>query len=326
VGFGGPNPWAEFAGRAKTELLDSVDLAVVGIAGQMIYLEGKRKPARTEISALGKTLLDKAHSIDPQNPHWSVPFEDMSWTERDLWAGGAPPPMTVPAAAVRVAPEAQSGRLLSHGDVRCVATACPTGGTFRLEAVIGKDGSVKELHANAGNASTIQMAMEAARYWSYDPVLVEGRPVEVATEIDVAMTRVKMFTPPTVVVPSANPPIANPPISGGPLPTGVFRVGGGVSQPAITHKVDPIYSEEARKAKYSGSVRLSFVVDIDGKAKNIQVTRGVGLGLDGKAIDAVRQWTFLPGMKDGKPVPVYAEVEVNFRLLVEPPAPAKPPQ
>jgi periplasmic protein TonB len=105
------------------------------------------------------------------------------------------------------------------------------------------------------------------------------------------------------------------PGSGGGFGGGAFRVGGGVSQPAVVYKVDPEYSEEARKAKYSGTVLLQLVVDIDGKAKNIKVVKGVGLGLDEKAVEAVQKWKFTPGKKNGQAVPVYATVEVNFRLL-----------
>jgi protein TonB len=105
------------------------------------------------------------------------------------------------------------------------------------------------------------------------------------------------------------------PGSGGGFGGGAFRVGGGVSQPAVIYKVDPEYSEEARKAKYSGTVLLQLVVDVDGKAKNIKIVKGVGLGLDEKAVEAVQKWKFTPGKKNGSPVPVYATVEVNFRLL-----------
>jgi len=105
------------------------------------------------------------------------------------------------------------------------------------------------------------------------------------------------------------------PGSGGGFGGGAFRVGGGVSQPAVIYKVDPEYSEEARKAKYSGTVLLQLVVDVDGKAKSIKVVKGVGLGLDEKAIEAVQKWKFTPGKKNGSAVPVYATVEVNFRLL-----------
>ena len=105
------------------------------------------------------------------------------------------------------------------------------------------------------------------------------------------------------------------PGSGGGFGGGAFRVGGGVTQPAVVYKVDPEYSEEARKAKYSGTVMLSLVVDVDGKAKAIRVVKGVGLGLDERAIEAVQKWKFTPGKKNGQAVPVYATVEVNFRLL-----------
>ena len=105
------------------------------------------------------------------------------------------------------------------------------------------------------------------------------------------------------------------PGSGGGFGGGAFRVGGGVSQPSVIYKVDPEYSEEARKAKYSGTVLLQLVVDVDGRAKAIKVVKGVGLGLDERAIEAVQKWKFLPGKKNGQPVPVYATVEVNFRLL-----------
>jgi len=105
------------------------------------------------------------------------------------------------------------------------------------------------------------------------------------------------------------------PGSGGGFGGGAFRVGGGVTQPAVIAKVDPEYSEEARKAKYSGTVLLQLIVDVDGKAKNIRVVKGVGLGLDEKAVEAVQKWKFLPGKKNGAAVPVYATVEVNFRLL-----------
>lgn len=96
---------------------------------------------------------------------------------------------------------------------------------------------------------------------------------------------------------------------------GVFRAGGGVSSPQVVTKVDPEYSEEARKAKYSGTVLLQLIVNVDGRATNIKVMKGVGLGLDEKAVEAVQKWTFIPGKKNGSPVPVYATVEVNFRLL-----------
>ncbi len=102
---------------------------------------------------------------------------------------------------------------------------------------------------------------------------------------------------------------------GGGFGGGVFRVGGGVTAPTLLYKVEPEYSEEARKAKFQGTVVLYVEVDPSGKAINPRVVRSLGLGLDEKAIEAIKKWKFKPGLKDGKPVTVAATIEVNFRLL-----------
>jgi TonB family protein len=97
--------------------------------------------------------------------------------------------------------------------------------------------------------------------------------------------------------------------------SGSYRVGGGVSQPKLTYKVDPPYSEEARIAKISGTTLLQIIVDTDGQAKNIKVMKSIGFGLDDCAIATILKWQFSPGEKNGSPVAVYATVEINFRLL-----------
>lgn len=105
------------------------------------------------------------------------------------------------------------------------------------------------------------------------------------------------------------------PGSGGNMGGGAYRIGGGVSPPSVIFKVEPEYSEEARKAKFQGTVVLFVVVDEKGNPRDLRVIRPLGLGLDQKAIEAVEKWKFRPGTKDGKPVPVQATIEVNFRLL-----------
>jgi TonB family protein len=105
------------------------------------------------------------------------------------------------------------------------------------------------------------------------------------------------------------------PGEGGGVGGGVFKVGGGVTAPSLLFKVEPEYSEEARKAKYQGTVLLYVEVDPSGKAINMRVLHSLGLGLDEKAMEAVKKWKFKPGVKDGKPVTVQAQIEVNFRLL-----------
>jgi protein TonB len=101
---------------------------------------------------------------------------------------------------------------------------------------------------------------------------------------------------------------------GGGTGGGAFRVGGGVSAPKAIYAPDPEYSEEARKVKHMGTVVLWLVVGPDGKPRDIKVLRTLGLGLDEKAIEAVKNWRFEPAMKDNKPVAVQINVEVNFHL------------
>lgn len=105
------------------------------------------------------------------------------------------------------------------------------------------------------------------------------------------------------------------PGSGGGTGGGAFRAGGDVSTPVLVSKVEPEYSEEARKAKYSGSVLLQIIVDTNGVPRDIKVIRPLGLGLDEKAVEAVTHWRFRPGLKGGRAVPVQANIEVSFRLL-----------
>lgn len=101
---------------------------------------------------------------------------------------------------------------------------------------------------------------------------------------------------------------------GGGIGGGPYRVGGGVSAPRVLYQPDPEYSEEARKAKYQGTVVLWVVVGPDGRPKEVRVQRSLGLGLDEKAMEAVKLWKFEPARKDGNPVAVQINVEVNFRL------------
>ena len=98
----------------------------------------------------------------------------------------------------------------------------------------------------------------------------------------------------------------------------LHNVGGDVASPLLIRKVEPSYTEKARDAKLEGSVMLSIEIWEDGKPHNIQVLRGIGMGLDEQAVEAVEQWEFKPGTKNGKPVRVLAQVQVTFRLVVKP--------
>ena len=104
------------------------------------------------------------------------------------------------------------------------------------------------------------------------------------------------------------------PGTGGGIGGGPYHVGGGVSAPRTLYAPDPEYSEEARRARVQGSVLLALIVGPDGNPHDLHLMRSLGMGLDDKALEAVRTWRFEPARKDGVPVAVRISVEVNFRL------------
>ena len=102
--------------------------------------------------------------------------------------------------------------------------------------------------------------------------------------------------------------------SGGGFGGGVYKVGGGISAPTAISAPDPNYTEEARRAKKQGTCVLWLIVDSTGHPRDIRVARGLGFGLDAKAVEAVKEWRFQPALKDGRPVDVQISVEVEFHL------------
>jgi TonB family protein len=94
----------------------------------------------------------------------------------------------------------------------------------------------------------------------------------------------------------------------------VHRVGGAVSPPRATYDPDPKYSELARQAGYQGSAVIWLVVDTDGLPKHIRIQKPLGMGLDEQAIKSIQTWKFDPSMRNGEPVPVMINVQVNFKL------------
>ncbi|QNI33207.1 TonB family protein [Alloacidobacterium dinghuense] len=104
------------------------------------------------------------------------------------------------------------------------------------------------------------------------------------------------------------------PGSGGGYGGGVMSVGGGVAAPQVIHSVDPEFSDEARREKFTGAVAIQLIVDTNGNPQGIQVVRHLGMGLDEKAIAAIKQYKFKPAMYQGHPVAVRVVIDVNFHL------------
>jgi periplasmic protein TonB len=106
------------------------------------------------------------------------------------------------------------------------------------------------------------------------------------------------------------------PGQGGGYGGGIYQLGDiGVTPPVAKFTPEPDFSEEARKAKYQGTVTLSAIIGPDGRPRNLRVVRSLGMGLDEKALEKVRTWLFEPGKKNGQPVSVAMTLEVDFRLF-----------
>jgi len=105
------------------------------------------------------------------------------------------------------------------------------------------------------------------------------------------------------------------PGSGGNTGGGVRQIGGGVSAPQLVYKPEAEYSEEARKAKAMGDVLVELIVDEKGNVTRARVVQGMGMGLDEKALEAVRQYRFRPAMENGRPVKVEVNVEIDFHIF-----------
>ena len=104
------------------------------------------------------------------------------------------------------------------------------------------------------------------------------------------------------------------PGSGGGTGGGPYQPGSGIDPPTLVREVRPTYTDDARRQRIEGDVVLEIIVRADGSVGNVRVRRTLGAGLEQKAIDAVRQWKFLPAKRRGTPVDVVVDVAVEFKL------------
>jgi TonB family protein len=205
----------------------------------------------------------------------------------------------------RVSAGVVAGNLVSKVDpvYPDIAKKAHVQGAVVLQAVIAKDGTVKELRLISGPPMLVVSAIQAVQQWKYKPYLLNGEPTEVETTINVNYTfegsEGKAEQAPTVDKAGQT----------------IQHIGGGVSAPILTHQVPPEYTAEAKLAKMQGTVLVNLIVDEAGAPEYVHVLRGLSDGLDDKAVEAVRQYKFTPAMEDGKPVPVSLNIEVDFRIF-----------
>jgi TonB family protein len=188
-------------------------------------------------------------------------------------------------------------------------------GVVTLSAVIGTDGRLKDVNVLAGNPLLADAAKSAVLNWRYNPALRNGVPVEEPTTINITFNErggISTRDNEHAALSSAYDHVPEP-------PTGVilFRPGTGITPPVLTYGPDPTYTPRARKAREQGTVRLWFVVTVEGTTRDIQVEKSdpkLGPDLIQNAIDALRSWKFTPAMKDGRPLAVQIGASVGFQL------------
>lgn len=198
-------------------------------------------------------------------------------------------------------------------------------GRVVLLITVEENGNVTRAAVISGDSSLADAAEEAVLKWRFEPFTQGGHAVSVQQSLvfnfDPSQKLAELDSPLPKPMPLSTAVVSHGPIrlpiSKAPPPgavAGVYRVGGSVSAPVALLSPDPEYSDEARTAKYEGVCVLSLIVGPDGLPRDIRVARSLGMGLDEKAIEAVKQWKFQPGLKDGRPVSVAISIEVQFRL------------
>jgi hypothetical protein len=214
----------------------------------------------------------------------------------ELAAVGEPP--WRPPTRIRVGGDAQATKLIKRVEPAYSPLVHPVRiqGVVRFNATIGTDGHVRDLQVISGHPLPIRAAKEAVQQWVYRPTLVNGKPVEVSTEIDFPFN----LSEDTSASGGSEAP---------PPPTRV-HVGSNVQAAMLVKSVEPVYP---RDVWVEGTVRFTAIIGMDGHIQNLQLISGPPQ-LAPAAVNAVTQWVYRPTMLNGKPVEVVTTIDVPFTL------------
>jgi len=251
-----------------------------------------------------------------------------------------PQGQAAPGVPVRISAGVMAGNLIYKADpvYPAIAKAAHVQGAVILHAIISKDGTVERLDVISGNGMLVNAARDAVSHWTYKPYLLNGEPTEVETSITTnfsladsiaqGTTNQTMFTQVEqrykellALEGTAQGAANRAQLAQAEQEYREFlalepkQIGGDVTGPIPIYEPEPVYTAEAKKAKFMGIVTVGIIVDKNGMPQNVHVTRGVGMGLDEKAVEAVKLYKFKPAMENGKPVAVYMNIEVNFEIF-----------
>lgn len=268
---------------------------------------------------------------------WIVPF--VLLTASCAIGQEATPSTTIPPAETKAAkvmvytigPGVTAPELLPSDPLQISAGKCKkkVKSSIPVSIYVNADGMPRDLTLLYPNKSKLdELALKIVSGDRFKPGTYTGHPVPVAENVLVTLNVCmdeqdnlsKQQTNPLLL--SSQPeqkaiPLQKPPESDETLRMSALqKIEPGVIPPVQVHNVEPEFTDEARRAKFQGIVVVSIIVDAQGMPRDLHVVRALGMGLDQKAIEAVMKYRFKPAMKDGKPVPVKVNVEINFRLFL----------
>jgi TonB family protein len=167
-------------------------------------------------------------------------------------------------------------------------------GAVKLECVVQPDGTVADIKVvQPLHPSIDEEAMKVLKQWSFTPGMKDGSPVPVRVDIEMTFSL------------RAGPKLDS---------AGVFKPGPDITLPKKLEGANPSYTPNAQEARIEGTVVLECVVLDNGKVGDIRVSKSLDGDLDAQAIQALRNWRFTPGQRDGRAVPVQVSVEMSFSL------------
>lgn len=180
-------------------------------------------------------------------------------------------------------------------------------GSVALTLTIDPQGNVTDVSAISSGGEFTDAAVKAVRQWKYLPQPMDGSNQKNITTTVNLHFGITGDGKPNVTVIFEEPKT--------PSGRAIFQVGKDVTPPQAIYSPIPQYDGQAGRLIYQATCTLSTIVGPDGVPRNIHVVKGIGMGLDEKAIETVKNWKFAPATKDGKPVAVAISVEVTFHLL-----------
>lgn len=192
-------------------------------------------------------------------------------------------------------------------------------GTVELTAVIASDGKLKDLMSQSGDSEFSRSAITAIRKWRFHPQLRQGQPVEATYKIQVRFNSLLQEANSDVELEAPQPePPPTPSLSKtdrpGLSPDVHYMSEPGTVAPKQIYSPEPEFSEVSRKNREQGNVEIALVVGTDGLPRDLSVICSSIPNSSQNAIEAVAQWKFEPGTKDGKTVPIAIAVHVSFQL------------